>query len=42
MLTPLPFISCEVPASTDREILTAYKTASNWSSYADYMYERNY
>ena len=31
-----------VPASTDREILTAYKTASNWSSYADYMYERNY
>ena len=28
-----------VPASTDREVLTAYKTASNWSAYADYMYE---
>ena len=31
-----------VPASPDREILTTYKTASNWSSYADYMYERNF
>ena len=28
-----------VPASTDREVLTAYKTASNWSAYADFMYE---
>lgn len=28
-----------VPASTDREILTAYKTASNWSNYADSMRE---
>ena len=31
-----------VPASPDREVLTAYKTASNWSSYADHMYEREY
>lgn len=28
-----------VPKSTDRTVLTAYKTASNWSSYADYIYE---
>ena len=28
-----------VPKSTDRTILTAYKTASNWSSYANHMKE---
>lgn len=28
-----------VPASTDRTVLTAYKTASNWSNYANYMKE---
>ena len=28
-----------VPASPDREILTAYKTATNWSNYADSMRE---
>ncbi len=28
-----------VPKSTDRTVLTAYKTASNWSNYANYMKE---
>ena len=28
-----------VPKSTDRTVLTAYKTASNWSNYANYMAE---
>lgn len=28
-----------VPKSADRTVLTAYKTASNWSNYADYIYE---
>lgn len=28
-----------VPKSTDRMVLTAYKTASNWSNYANYMAE---
>ena len=28
-----------VPKSTDRTVLTAYKTATNWSNYADYIYE---
>ena len=28
-----------VPQSTDRTVLTAYKTASNWSNYANYMKE---
>ncbi len=31
-----------VPASTDRTVLTAYKTASNWSNYANYMKEKEY
>ena len=30
-----------VPVSVDRTVLTAYKTAANWSNYADYIYERN-
>jgi hypothetical protein len=29
-----------VPKSTDRTVLTAYKTASNWSNYANHMKER--
>jgi hypothetical protein len=28
-----------VPKSTDRTVLTAYKTASNWSNYANHMAE---
>ena len=28
-----------VPKSTDRTVLTAYKTASNWSNYANHMKE---
>lgn len=34
-----PFCKIYVPYSEDHSILNAYKTATNWSDYADYIYE---